>query len=158
MPQTEQYWLLTDYLPRNPTITKAPIMFKTVVLSGLATDAGKTSTVDNLFAPRVANLVRVEIEHANKGSAKQGVTRIRSSQLAGLRSQLIDMENDQNLIVDLGASEYVGPAAARTTARARHPPDRRRLPDPAGRDAPGTRRAGAAGTTARPSARSCRDA
>ena len=81
-------------------------MFKTVVLSGLATDAGKTSTVDNLFAPRVGNLIRVEIEHANKGSAKEGVNRIRSSQLAALRSQLIDMEEDQNLIVDLGASEY----------------------------------------------------
>lgn len=81
-------------------------MFKTVVLSGLATDAGKTSAVDNLFAPRIDNLIRVEIEHANKGSAKPGVIRIRSSQIAGLRSQLLDLDEDQNLIVDLGASEY----------------------------------------------------
>lgn len=76
------------------------------VLSGRRMDQGKTSIVDNLIAPRIDNLVRVEIESASTGSSKDGVNRIPASQLPKLREAILDLDDDQSLVCDVGGAEY----------------------------------------------------
>ena len=79
---------------------------KLAVLSGRRMDQGKTSFVDNVIATRLDNLIRIEIESASTGSAKEGITRIPATQLPELRDALLDLDDDQNLVVDVGGSEY----------------------------------------------------
>lgn len=69
-------------------------------------NVGKTTLTDCMAAAFLSNLVRVEVEAANTGSAKAGVIRITPHRIDELLQAMLYLEDDQNLVCDVGGSEY----------------------------------------------------
>lgn len=105
------------------SVPKRFALHSCAVLAGTGTDAGKTVAVtDCLLGTRVPNLIRFEIEDRSTGSAKIAPEqRIPATDLSKLRRALLDLEDDQNLVCDVGGTEYVSfmneIAKARSTAK-----------------------------------------
>lgn len=95
-----------DLIFINKKVQKMNQALKIAVLSGQRLDQGKTAIVDNLIAPRLNNLVRIEIESASTGSSKPNVTRIPATKLPLLRQALLTLDEDDSLVCDVGGSEY----------------------------------------------------
>lgn len=87
-------------------LTKLKQALNLVTLSGSRMDQGKTSLMDNLAAPRIADMIRYEVDRGSTGSSKKNVLRISPDSLGDLREALMNLNAGESLGCDVGGSVY----------------------------------------------------